>query len=127
MLLSIYWYLFEPIIGVNANNPEYRESLFGSVTLISLLMAGIFCVCFYLALGRWRSIWHTLSHWIVTLFLCGLAGYTLAYLQAKSAIGAVDGYMIRFAIFNAVYSSVFFFVFSLLFKNFSIYSKRTPF
>lgn len=127
MLLSIFSSIYELVCSENPDFPEYREGIFNSVGLITLLTAVVICLLFYVALGRWKGVWYTGVHWAITIFICAAIGFGLAYSLAKGELGAVDGYLIRFALFNAVFSAVYFIAFSFLFKNFSIFSKRTPF
>lgn len=126
MLLSIFSPIYELIIGENADFPEYRDGIFDSVGLITFIIAISICLIFYVAIGRWKEIWYTLVHWVITVLLVAAIGFGFAFSQAKGQLGAVDSYLIRFAIFNALYAAIYFMAFSFLFKNFSIFSKHTP-
>jgi len=127
MFLSIFSALYELFIGENEDYPEFREGIFDSVGLITFIIAIVICFLFYVALGRWKAIWYTTIHWIITIVLVAGIGFGFAFSQAKGQLGEADSYLIRFAIFNAIYASIYFILFSFLFKNFSIFSKRTPF
>lgn len=127
MLLSVFSPLYELVCGVNSNYPEYRTQLFGSTGLLTIVLALIIGLLFYVVLGRWKLIWFNKAHWAATIALCALFGFLLAFISAKSLLGLVDGYLLRFALFNAIFAAVFFILFSFLLKNFSIFSKRTPF
>ena len=127
MLLSIFSSLYELVIGENSDYPEYREGVFDSVGLISFIIAFVICLIFYAGLGRWKPIFHKLMHWIITLIIVAGIGFGLAYMQAKDLLDSVDGYLIRFALFNAVYSAIYFIIFSLFFRKISVFAKRTPF
>ena len=126
MLLSIFSLFYELIIGENSDFPEYRDVIFDSVGLITLIIAIVICLLFYVALGRWKEIWYTNLHWVITIVLVAAIGFGFAFTQAKGQLGDVDGYLVRFAIFNGLYASIYFIAFSFFFKNFSIFSKRTP-
>lgn len=126
MLLSIFSTLYELIIGENTDYPEYQAGIFDSVGLITFVIAIVVCLLFYVALGRWKAVWHTTIHWVITILLVAIVGFGFAFSQAKGEIGAYDSYMIRFAAINALYAVIYFIAFSFLFKNFSIFSKRTP-
>jgi len=65
-------------------------------------------------------------HWALTIVLVTTIGFGFAFMQVKGLLGAVDSYLVRFAIFNAVFAAIYFIAFSFFFKNFSIFSKRTP-
>lgn len=127
MMLSIFSSIYELVCGKNSEGSEYRDSIFDSVGLLSFIIAVVICLLFYVALGRWRGIWYTKVHWAITIFICALIGFGIAYGLANNELKTVDGYLIRFALFNALYSAIYFIAFSFLFKNFSIFSKRTPF
>jgi len=126
MLLTIFSSLYELTIGENADFPEYREGIFDSVGLITFIVAIVVCLLFYVALGRWKLIWYTTVHWLITIILVAAICFSFAFTQAKGQLGDVNSYLVRFAIFNALYASIYFIAFSFLFKNFSIFSKRTP-
>jgi len=126
MLLSIFSLFYELIIGENSDFPEYREGIFDSVGLITFIIAIVICILFYIVLGRWKAIWYTTMHWALTIVLVTTIGFGFAFMQVKGLLGAVDSYLVRFAIFNAVFAAIYFIAFSFFFKNFSIFSKRTP-
>ena len=126
MLLSIFSALYELVCGVNKNYPEYRQQIFNSVGLLTVIIALAICIIFYVVLGRWKMVWYNNVHWGFTIVICAVICFLLAFLTTKNVLGLVDGYLWLFAIFNAVYSVIYFVIFSFLFKKFSIFSKRTP-
>ena len=127
MLLSIFSPLYECTIGQNNDYPEYRQEIFNSVGILTLIIAVVFCLIFYLALGRWKEIWYNRTHWSITIVILAGMAFGLALMQTKGTLhSAIDSYLIQFSSFNALYAVIYFVVFSFLFKNFSIYSKRTP-
>lgn len=125
--MALFTSLYEVFIGENPDYPEYREGIFSSVGLLTFLLAAVIAAVFYAGLGRWRPVFEKTSHWFITLALAALLGFLLAYTQARGTLGATDSYTTRFALFNALYSVVYFFLFSILFKRFSIYARHTPF
>lgn len=126
-LLTSFWTdMYEAFIGPNVNYPEYRDGIFSSVGLMTLLMAIVVCAIFYAALGRWKPVFHKPIHWIITLVLVAIAGFVFAYTQAKGTIAATDSYTVRFGLFNAFYAVVYFIAFSILLKRVSIFAKHTP-
>lgn len=127
MLLSIFSSLYELVCGKNTDVPEYRENIFGSVGVISFVIAIVICLIFYVVIGRWKSILDKLWHWVIALVIVAAITFGLAFTLAKGQLGAVDSYLIRFAIFNSLYSAVYFVVFSLLFQRISIYARHLPF
>lgn len=126
MFSAFFNFLYELVCGANSDSPEYRQSIFGSVGLLTVLLAITICLIFYVGLGRWKNVWHRLSHWIITLILLLVSGFVIAYYIALNAIGYTNAYLIKFAIFNGIYAAVYFVAFSFLLKRFSIHSKYTP-
>ena len=132
MLLSIFSTLYELIIGANSDFPEYRDNgIFNITGLITFVIAVLICLLFYVALGRWKNIWYTGVHWVITILIVAAIGFGFAYSQASGGLGIGYGddgftYLIGFAAINALYAAIYFIAFSFFFKNFSIFSKRTP-
>jgi len=124
---TLFTMLYESLCGKNQNISDYRERIYGSVGLLTVMTAIALGLLFYLALGRWRNIWHKRKHWVMTILFAATAGFGLAFGLAKGIIGSSDAYLIQFSLINAVLLSVYFILLSFLFKRFSIYSKRTPF
>lgn len=127
MTASVFSFLYELFLGENNEFPEYREEIFDSIGFFTFLFCGALALVFYLVMGRWRMVWYNTTHWTLTLLVCVLFGFVLAYFFTRNEIGLVDGYLVRFSLFNSLYAALFFILFSLLLKGFSIYSKRTPF
>ena len=129
MLLSssVFTPVYEVLIGANPLNPEYRDGVFASVGLVSILSSLIICAVFYVALGRWKPVFHKVVHWMITLSICAIIGFSIAYVLTGNEIGTVDGYAMRFAFINSFYAMIYFSVLSILFKRFSIFAKHTPF
>lgn len=125
--MALFTSLYEVFIGENPDYPEYREGIFSSVGLLTFLLAAVAAAIFYVALGRWKPVFEKPVHWFITLALTALIGFLLAYTQARGTLGATDSYTTRFALFNALYAAVYFFLFSILFKRFSIFARHTPF
>ncbi len=127
MLLSIFSTLYELIIGENTDYPEYQAGIFDSVGLITLVVAIVICLLFYVALGRWKAIWYSLVHWAITVVLVAAICFGFAFAHAKDVIGSYDTYLITFSLINALFAVVYFIALSFLFKRFSIFSINTPF
>jgi|GEM_PF-1950826 hypothetical protein len=114
---------------------------------ISLLIGLIFAVIYYLILGRFTSSFSHLSHWFVFLAITGITSFFSAFFYAKNSIiayaehndyfedapemqailqsGTQDMWM--YATHNLIYAILFYFLFSLLFKRFSLHCSMTPF
>lgn len=127
-LLSFFSSLYEWCIGRN-DDPIYKDEVFFSVGLFTVLIAATFCVIFYVGLGRWKPFFYQLSHWIITIIVVAVVSGFLALQQSKGATQSTDfdAYMIRFSLFNALISAIYFFLLSILFKRASIFARRTPF
>lgn len=124
--MTIFTTIYESVCGSNSNFPEYRSELFGSIGFLTLFASFFICFLFYVFLGRWRMIWFNNVHWTLTIAFSALTGFLLAYLTSKATLRLVDGYLIRFALVNALITAIAFILFSFILKNFSIFSKRTP-
>ena len=120
--------LYEIIANHNAD-PVYETQIFPTVGQFTFVFTAVLALIFYLLLGRWKPVWEKTVHWLVTLVAIALAAGFFAVSQAR--IGTeeenIDSYMYSFAMANALYAVVFFFILSLLLKRFSIFAKRTPF
>lgn len=127
LLTSVWTSMYEAFIGPNVNFPEYRSGIFSTVGLMSLLLAIVVCAVFYAALGRWKPVFHKPLHWLITLVLTAVAGFVFAWSQAAGTIATSDSYTFSFGLFNALYVSLYFAIFSLLLKRVSIFAKHTPF
>ncbi|RYY37426.1 MAG: hypothetical protein EOP46_02700 [Sphingobacteriaceae bacterium] len=126
MLMTIFTPIYEALCG-STDYTEYRDDIFGSVGVITIVSAVVLALVFYVVLGRWRMVWFNRAHWAYTIVITAALGFTIAYLTGKSVLELVDGYLIRFAIINAIYAAIYFIIFSLIFKNLSVFAKRTPF
>lgn len=119
--------LYELLTGQNAD-PTYSTDIFPTVGLFTLIFTFIIAIIFYLLLGRWRPVWEKLAHWLVTIVVISAVAGFFAISQAKSETGEdANSFMYSFAMINALYSVVYFFIFSLLLKKGSIFARRTPF
>jgi hypothetical protein len=127
MLLTIFSGLYELISGANPDVPNYIDDVYDTVGQITLIMVFVLILIFFLALGRWKPIFHKLGHWLITLILTMGLSFIIAFVTAKDNIGEIDSYMYRFSLMNAVFAAVVFILLSLVFKPMSVFSKRTPF
>jgi di/tricarboxylate transporter len=128
MFILIFTSLYESILGTHSDySQEFSDDIFPAVGFITFVIAIVFCLLFYVALGRWKNIWYTTVHWAITIALVAAVGFGLAFSQTKSAIDIFDNYVLLFGLYNALFAAIIFIAFSFLFKNFSIFAKRTPF
>ena len=120
--------LYEIFVDQNPD-PAYQMQIFPTVGKFTLVFTIVFALIFYFLLGRWKPVWEKLVHWIITMVAIALAAAFFAIQQAQVGMNQsnIDSYMYSFALANALYAVVFFFILSLLLKRFSIFAKRTPF
>jgi len=120
--------LYELILGPN-NDPIYADEIFTPVGFLTLLATLVAAALFYLLLGRWKPVFDKLPHWLILLAVVAILAfaYALTYALGRTGADESDGYMQGFAAMNAVYAALYFFLFSLALKRFSIFAKRTPF
>ena len=120
--------LYELWLGQN-NDPIYADEIFTPVGLITFLVALVLAAIFYMILGRWRSVFHGIGPWLLTLTLVLIFAFTYALWYSMDRTGAdeSDGYMTSFGSVNALYAVIYFFIFSIALKRFSIFAKHTPF
>jgi Na+/H+-translocating membrane pyrophosphatase len=120
--------LYELILGHN-NNPTYANTIFTPVGTLTIVVALGLAAVFYLLLGRWRSVFHQLPHWLLTLAMMAVFGFFYAVNYAKEQTEALDadGYMNTFGLVNAIVGMIAFALFSLILKQFSVFARRTPF
>lgn len=120
--------LYELWLGQN-NDPIYADEVFTPVGLITLFVSLLLAAIYYLGLGRWRAIFHRTPQWVLTLVIAAIFAfaYALSYAKDRTQADQTDNYMTGFGAVNAMYALIYFFVFSLLLKRFSIFAKRTPF
>jgi hypothetical protein len=124
---KLFILIFEGLCGENQSISDYRGHLYGTVGLLTLLIALAICLTFYLALGRWRNIWHTRVDWVITLVACAFIGFAVAFGLSKHSIGSTDSYLLLFSFMSGFLTILFFVILSLIIKRFSIYARRTPF
>ena len=120
--------LYELFLGQN-NDPIYVQSIFTPVGTVTLLVTLGVAVLFYVALGRWKPVFHRTLHWAITLVGLLIFGYAYAVWFAKDQTGAddADSYMTGFGGVNVLVAAILFFLFSLGLRYASIFARRTPF
>jgi drug/metabolite transporter (DMT)-like permease len=119
-------YLYTLLCGKNIN-PDYKVHIYPFIGLFTLLFAAGLSFIFYVVLGRLRPIWYKTTHWLVIMVLILLVASSLAFNYAEQMTGGDTPFTYTFAMVNALYAFIYYVIFSLIFKRFSIYAKRTPF
>jgi hypothetical protein len=129
ILLNFFTDFYEAIIGTDNTGLDYQNA-FDGVGLITTLISIGSTLIFYLFFGRWKKpVWFKLSHWIITMGINSALCFGLALWQASSSVEGfvLGGYAIKFALINAAFAALVFFIFSVIIKRQSIYSKYIPF
>lgn len=127
MMLSIFETLYEIFGDGGDQSQDYRIQIYNPVGFGTTGFALLVALFFYLLLGRWKEVWYSSTHWLITLFLFAGLCFGFAMLMAHNVLQIIDPYLIQFSIVNAVWGSLLFFIFSIFLKRFSIYSKHSPF
>jgi glucan phosphoethanolaminetransferase (alkaline phosphatase superfamily) len=122
----MFYILYELIAGQNPD-PTYATVVFPFVGLFTLIFVFVTAAVFYLALGRYKPVWDKMIHWAITLIILLVVAFAFALLNAEAETGESSSYVYRFAFVNVFLAFIYYVVFSLLLKKFSIYAKRTPF
>ncbi len=110
-------------------DPTYSDSVFPAVFLATFFTALGAAVVFYLLINRRSAGFHTRKHWAIVLGLVNTLAFGYSMFISKFQIAALsfDSYMMIFGVINFFLAGILFFLFSLVLKQFSIYSKKVPF
>lgn len=120
-IFSALFYLF-----MDQNSQYETDEVFTTVGVLTIIITLLTCVLFFVIIGRWKPVFHKTVHWVITLVLLAIGMGILADTLGYNSDG--DGvYSLKFGVFNAIYTALYFFLFSLLFKRFSVHAKYTPF
>lgn len=130
---NIFRFLYELIIGrpqPPMETPLYRNEIFPDVGGITLLLISLLMVVFYyyvlnhlLQTAR-LSHWY---HWLGVLIINAIIAFGFAVYYCRINEATPDSYIYWFAAANALYSGIFFLLFSMLLKWKSNNAARTPF
>jgi hypothetical protein len=122
-----FYFLFEDL----QNWSTWTEIGYTIGFLILLISSLIFNTIYYLFLGRRGMRYATTGKWTLFLFLNFFFVFTLTLITETTYIFELNFREIFpklwvFTLINAVYSLVIFFLLSLIFKRFSVFSKYIP-
>ena len=130
---NIFRFLYELIIGrpqPPMETPLYRSEIFPDVGGISLLLITLGMVAFYyyvlnhLVPTARFSHWY---HWLGMLVINALIAFWFAIYYCRINEATPDSYIYWFGVANALYSGLFFLLFSMALKWRSNNAARTPF
>jgi hypothetical protein len=122
---SVFNFIYETLVG-KTSDPTYREGIFLTIGVATFLINLALALLFYLLLGRWKAVWYKLSHWILTLLLSiGICSLVLSLVTDGEV--DVNGEWWMILVWNTIIATVWYFIFSMLLKRFSIFPKYIPF
>ncbi len=122
---------FYKAIGLkNQYFPQYNESIFFGVGLLTFLLPILFSYLYYkLANGleNFNALRHTI-HWAIfgVINLLIIVLFTLMFSKSRTQLGSFDFFMYQLSFYNAVISSVLYFLSSLYFKRLSKHASEIP-
>lgn len=132
-MINIFRFLYELIIGrpqPPMETPLYRSEIFPDVGGITLLLITLSMVFFYyyvlnhlMQTARF-SHWY---HWLGVLLINAVIAFSFAIYYCRINELTPDSYIYWFAAANALYSGLFFLLFSLAVKWKSNNAAHTPF
>jgi len=123
----MFEFLYELLCGQNPD-PIFATDIYPFVGLFTLIFALVFAVVFYIILGRSRPVWDKTVHWVVTMVILLIIAFGFAYNNAQTVTEEDENsFFYKFAMVNTLYAFIYYVIFSLIFKRFSIFAKRTPF
>lgn len=123
----MFEFLYELLCRQNPD-PIYATDIYPYVGIFTLLFALVFAIVFYIVLGRSKPIWDKTVHWMITLIILLIIAFSFAYNHAQKVTDeSSDPFFFTFAMVNTLYAFIYYVLFSLVFKRFSIFAKRTPF
>jgi len=126
--LNIFTSIYESIIGTENTGLDYQDA-FQGVGILTFFISSGMSLLFYLLLGRWKPVWCKMSHWLLTMLFNSILCSGIALLQARSGVEGFlfGGYVIKFALLNALFGDLIFFITSVAVKRWSIFSNPIPF
>ncbi|MBE9462231.1 hypothetical protein ACFP1I_13410 [Dyadobacter subterraneus] len=123
----MFEFLYELLCGQNPD-PIFATDIYPFVGLFTLVFAFVFTLVFYIILGRSRPIWDKTVHWVITMIILLIIAFGFAYNHAQTVTEEEENsFFYTFAMVNTLYAFIYYILFSILLKRFSIFAKRTPF
>lgn len=130
---ELFRFLYELIIGrpqPPMETPLYRSDIFPDVGAITLLLITLGLVVFYYYVLNHlmrTAIFSHWYHWLAVLLINAAIAFGFAIYYCRVNEVTPDTYIYWFGAANALYSAVFFLLFSLAVKWKSNNAARTPF
>ena len=131
---DIFAALYELITGQDTDLSKllYNENTYIPIGISMLLLSALGMVIYYYALNHPR--YNRWFHWLIAVIIVCLINFAIAYFMADGVVydtyGKTDGYvtqMVNFGIANVLWTFLFFFLFSMLFKWKSTNAVHSPF
>ena len=126
--MEIFYFLFESL----ENWDTWDEKGFSLGMLILFVSTIFFLILYYIILGRKTDRFASLGKWFLFGIINSLVVFIITLLVEGfnvfeyDSIGDFEYEIWSFTIINTIYAFILYFLFSLLFKRFSIHSKYYP-
>lgn len=111
----------------------YNAGAYTSIGIMMLLSALVMEALYYYVLSNYGKI-HRRSFWFLWLFIIAVLNFILAYISSMSSLTKADpltqytfSQYFTFSMVNVLWAVVFSFIFSVIFKFWSVSASRTPF
>jgi hypothetical protein len=136
--------LFKIMYFLAANDPGYNEGtirdnllgindatgdVFENTLLLSLLAALVIAILYYLILNRFFTL-NKIWIWGIFLAISTCLGWLIAYYFVGTYIyevpAPIEALGWKFISLSAIYAALYFYIFSLLFKPWSVFAKFIP-
>ncbi|KOS04807.1 hypothetical protein AM493_01170 [Flavobacterium akiainvivens] len=115
------------------SNDMFSADAYTSIGLMMLFSALIMEGLYYFVLSNYGKM-HRRSFWFLWLFIIAVLNFVLAYINSMSSltkVGTGSDYTFSqyfsFSMVNVLWAVVFSFIFSVIFKFWSVSASRTPF
>lgn len=122
----MFSYLYTLLCGKTIY-PEYKDHIYPFIGLFTFLLAFALAFIFYIIIGRKWTVWYKTTHWIITMVVILFIAFAFAFNYAEEETGGNTPFDYTFAMVNTLYAFIYYILFSILLKRFSIFAKRTPF
>ena len=111
---------------------QFRTDVFPTVGIVTLIVALVLALLYYVVINRMTDKLDQLVHWIIVLVTGAVFGGVFAFIIANNyligELGETEvGVPLLFWIMNGIYAMLYFFIFSVLLKKASKFATRVPF
>lgn len=128
---EIFAKLFSLLYRSNMYNELLEQNLYAFTGFMMIGVIAIFASIYYFGMNHARFAYR--FYWFMTLLLTNLVMFLVTFVYTRRTLTfeglgdfSTTEYFV-FAIIVCLYTSLFFFLFSLIIKNFSLQLKKIPF